>query len=370
VPLNAIAKGDPGALLVIEMLPLALPVAVGVKPAVNDALCPALIVTGAVIPLMLNPAPETLAAEIVTLAVPVLFNVTVADPLLPTCTLPRLTLAGLALSPPCVPVPLNPIAKGDPGAVLVIEMLPLALAVAVGAKPAVNDALCPALIVTGAVIPLRLNPVPETPAAEIVTLAVPVLFNVTVADPLLPTCTLPKLTLAGLALSPPCVPVPLNAIARGDPGALLAIEMLPLTLPAAVGAKPAVNDALCPALIVTGAVIPLMPNPVPETFAAEIVTFAVPVFFNVTVTDPLLPTCTLPKLTLAELALNPLCVPVPLNPIGSGEFEASLVAVTVPLSALADCGANLICTVALWPTAMAVAELPLSRLKPAPEIAT
>jgi len=86
VPLSAIARGDPGALLVIDMLPLTLPVTVGAKRAVNDAFCPPLIVTGAVIPLMLHPVPETLAAEIVTLPVPVLFNVTVADPLLPTAT--------------------------------------------------------------------------------------------------------------------------------------------------------------------------------------------------------------------------------------------------------------------------------------------
>ena len=134
--------------------------------------------------------------------------------------------------------------------------------------------------------------------------------------------------------------MPLSAIAKGDPGALLVIDMLPLTLPVAVGAKRAVNDALCPALIVTGAVIPLMLNPVPETLAAEIVTLPVPVLFNVTVADPLLPTTTLPKLTLAGLALNPPCVPVPLNASASGEFEASLVTVTVPLAAPADWGAN------------------------------
>jgi hypothetical protein len=134
--------------------------------------------------------------------------------------------------------------------------------------------------------------------------------------------------------------VPLSAIANGDPGALLVIDILPLALPAATGAKPAVNDALCPALIVTGVDIPLMLNPVPETLAAEIVTLPVPVLFNVTVADALLPTSTLPKLTLAGLALSPPCVPVPLSAIASGEFEASLVTVSVPLAAPADCDAN------------------------------
>ncbi len=340
VPLSAIPNGDPGALLAIEMLPLALPVAVGANLAVNVALCPALIVNGVVIPLMLNPVPETLAADTITLAVPVLFNVTVAEPLLPTATLPKLTLAGLAPSVPCMPVPLSVIPNGDPGALLAIEMLPLALPVAVGANLAVNVALCPALIVNGVVIPLMLNPAPETLAADMVTLAVPVLFNVTVAEPLLPTATLPKLTLAGLAPSVPCMPVPLSVIPNGDPGALLAIEMLPLALPVAVGANLAVNVALCPALIVNGVVIPLMLNPVPETLAADMVTLAVPVLFNVTVAEPLLPTATLPKLTLAGLAPSVPCTPVPLSEIASGEFEASLVTVSVPLAAPVDCGTN------------------------------
>lgn len=134
--------------------------------------------------------------------------------------------------------------------------------------------------------------------------------------------------------------MPLNPIAKGDPGALLVTDMLPLTLPAAVGAKPAVNDALCPALIVTGAVIPLMLNPVPETPAAEIVMLVVPVLFNVTVADPLPPTGTLPKPMLVGLALSPPCVPVPLIETDRGEFEASLVTVSVPLAVPADCGAN------------------------------
>jgi len=52
-----------------------------------------------------------------------------------------------------------------------------------------------------------------------------------------PTATLPKSTLAGFALSAPSVPVPLNAIVRGEPGALLVIDTLPLALVAVVGAK-------------------------------------------------------------------------------------------------------------------------------------
>jgi hypothetical protein len=45
------------AVLVIAMLPVALPAALGVKVAVNDVLCPGLRVAGRLRPLMLNPVP-------------------------------------------------------------------------------------------------------------------------------------------------------------------------------------------------------------------------------------------------------------------------------------------------------------------------
>ena len=87
-------------MLVMEMLPVALPLDVGVKVALNVAFWPALIVSGVVIPLRLNPVPETLAAETVTLAVPEFVSVMVCDPLLPTATFPKLTLVGLKVSWP------------------------------------------------------------------------------------------------------------------------------------------------------------------------------------------------------------------------------------------------------------------------------
>ncbi len=71
-------------MLVIETLPLALPEVVGVNVALNDEFAPALIVTGTVKPLMLNPVPVAVAAVMVTLAVPVFVSVTDCEPLLPT----------------------------------------------------------------------------------------------------------------------------------------------------------------------------------------------------------------------------------------------------------------------------------------------
>lgn len=118
------------------MLPDALPTVVGANFAVTEVFCPALIVTGTVSPMMLKPAPDALAADIVTLAVPVFVKVTGTDPLLPSIRLPKLMLVGLAERAPCVPVPVNATEGFD--ALLTIEMLPEATPVAVGENTAVK----------------------------------------------------------------------------------------------------------------------------------------------------------------------------------------------------------------------------------------
>jgi hypothetical protein len=76
--------------------------------------------------------------------------------------------------------------------------------------------------------------------------------------------------------------VALSAIVVGELGALLTIEMLPVALPAVVGANCAVKVAICPTLIVSGVAMPLILNPVPEAVACEIVRLAVPEFVSVT----------------------------------------------------------------------------------------
>lgn len=128
----------------------------------------------------------------------------------------------------------------------------MALPAAVGANFTVNELVAPGFSVP-AVKPLIEKPVPEALAAVTETAAVPVFLSVTVVDVLLPTTTLPKLTLDGFADSAPCAPVPLSAIVAGEPGALLVIEMLPEALPAEVGANVTVNVVLAPALIDIGA---------------------------------------------------------------------------------------------------------------------
>ena len=88
-------------------------------------------------------------------------------------------LAGLALSCACTPAPLSGIVIGEPGALLVTDMLPEALPVAVGANVAVKVALLPALIVTGMLKPLMLKPAPDALAWVIVNGAFPVFCKMT-----------------------------------------------------------------------------------------------------------------------------------------------------------------------------------------------
>ena len=81
--------------------------------------------------------------------------------LLPTVTLPKLRVVGLAPSVPGVtPVPDNGIDRVGLEALDVMVMLPLALPAEDGLNETVKVVLCPAVRVRGAVMPLRLNPLP------------------------------------------------------------------------------------------------------------------------------------------------------------------------------------------------------------------
>lgn len=83
-------------------------------------------------------------------------------------------------------------------------------------------------------------------------------------DCLLPTVMLPKLRLVGLAPSAPAAtPAPDKGTVRVGVVAFEVIVTLPLTLLADAGVNVIVKLALCPAVSVTGAVIPVKLNPVP-----------------------------------------------------------------------------------------------------------
>jgi hypothetical protein len=63
---------------------------------------------------------------------------------------------------------------------------------------------------------------------------------------------------------------------------------------------------------VSGSASPLTPKPAPEALAAETTALVPPLFVRVTVWLWLLPTVTLPKLTVAGLSVNwPAAVPAP-----------------------------------------------------------
>src|SRR6266852_6601992 len=198
VPLKARVRGEPGALLVMETLPLALPVAEGANCALNVVFCPAASVSGTDKPAMLKPVPKALAAEIVTLAVPELLNVMVCVPLLPTSTFPKLKLEGLGESAASVPLPVREATVGVLYALLLIETLPDALPAAVGANCALKVLDCPGARENGKVNPLMPKPAPMTPPCEIFKLAVPELVKVTVWALAVPTVTFPKLTVLGV----------------------------------------------------------------------------------------------------------------------------------------------------------------------------
>ncbi len=81
---------------------------------------------------------------------------------------------------------------------------------------------------------------------------------------MLPTVRLPKLRLVGFDPSAPGVtPVADSGMVRDGLDAFEVIVILPVTLPAEAGVNVTLKLALCPAVRVTGAVIPVKLNPAP-----------------------------------------------------------------------------------------------------------
>ena len=139
----------------------AAPVVTGLKVTVKETLWPAGMVTG-------NDSPPTVNTELLVLA-PV--TVTLAPlavsnpdelPLLPTSTLPRSMLVGLTASCPtaAVPLPDKGIVRLGFEALDVMVRLPLALPAEEGVNDTLKVVLCPAVSVTGVVIPVKLKPEP------------------------------------------------------------------------------------------------------------------------------------------------------------------------------------------------------------------
>jgi hypothetical protein len=303
---------------------------------------PAAKVSPALTPLTVKTAPVTFTADMVTLEFPVFVKEELKSLSLPTFTLPKLRLGVLNVSScvPASPVPLNAMVNVELEALLVSEIEPVTAPAAPGAKTALNVVFEPAGIVIGALRPVMLNPVPVTVAREITRLAVPLFVKLIVCELLVPVETFPKPAVLGMALICAWLPLALNAMVNGELGALLETEMLPEALPDVVGVNCAVKVVLCPAAIVAPGANPSALKPVPAALAWLIDTLSVPELVKVIVAEPVLPTCTLPKLKLAGEIAKPGSPPIPTSSTVNGEFKALLVSVKPPEAEPADTGAN------------------------------
>src|SRR3989441_1149248 len=154
--------GELGALLTSETLPDTLPVVVGANCTLKVLDCPAARVSGKVSPLMLKPAPVTLPCAMVKLALPELVKVRFCTPLVPTSTLPKLTVAGVTESCGCTPVPLRKKTVGTEIYSLSLHDALAILRVVVGANCTLKVLDCPGGTVSGNVGPLMLKPAPVT----------------------------------------------------------------------------------------------------------------------------------------------------------------------------------------------------------------
>ena len=119
---------------------------------------------------------------------------------------------------------------------------------------------------------------PVRASCEIATLELPVFVIVTLREAVLPTLTLPKLTLLGFTarLKPAATPAPLSAMAEGGLVASLTRDKLPVEAPADFGLNCTLKVAVLPALNIIGRTRPEVLKPAPEIFAAVIVTGTLP----------------------------------------------------------------------------------------------
>jgi hypothetical protein len=172
----------------------------------------------------------------------------------------------------------------------------------------------------------------------------------------------------GVPLVVCATPLPLSGIVAGEFVALLATEILPVGLPATVGAKATFSVADCPGVSVVLAVTPLVLYPPPVVVTPEIVTLEFPLLVKVTFSEPLLPTFTFPKLKLVGLAPKR-CVaaaPVPLREMASGELGALLTSEIELVVLVAAVGVNTALNVDVFPAAISNGVVKPLRLNPVP----
>jgi hypothetical protein len=175
------------ALLAKVMTPDDAPLAAGVNVTVNEALPPAAIVAGKVMPETLNSGLSEVTPVTCT-DDPVALNVPVLEVLDPTTTLPKLWLAGDAANwPGAVPVPDKATVSDGFEAFDVRVRFPLALPDALGENTTEKVTLCPAVKVVGKDRPLTENAAEVELAPVTVMLDPPLLVKVSDFVLLFPT---------------------------------------------------------------------------------------------------------------------------------------------------------------------------------------
>jgi hypothetical protein len=237
-----------------------------------------------------------------------------------------------------------------------------------GVNDTLKVVLCPGVRVTGVVIPVTLNPAPLADTCEIVEVEPPTFVNVSDNVFVVDTGTLPKLRLVGFDVRVPGeTPVPVRGMVNVGFDAFEVTVTVPVLAPAESGLNETVKVALWPAVSVTGAVIPLMLNPVPLIETCDIEILVLPVFVSVSDRVAVRTICTLPKLRLVGFEPSaPAATPVPVRGMVSVEFDAFEVMVTLPLTAPAAVGLNNTLKLALWPAVRVTgAVMPLT-LNPDP----
>ena len=294
---------------VTESVPVAEPAEAGVNTTEKFATCPGASVNGTEIPDSENPAPDTVAAEIVALDPPVLVSAAAMVCDFPTWTFGKSKLPGLNTTlPACTPSPDTVIEElaaleedapclVDSEALPLSEILPFTTPVAVGMKLIVAGTLWPGARVTGRVSPLSVKELLETDACKIVTDDPPGLPRVTFWDWLLPTVTFPNDRELELGtMEPALTPLPLTLI-LAVPFAVERVT-LPEGFPTAPGVKDTTTFVDWPAPMVTGRVGDTSWKLGSEEEALVTVTDEVEVFVTVSDRVLLAPMTTVPKLNV------------------------------------------------------------------------
>src|SRR5207302_928463 len=168
----------------------------------------------------------------------------------------------------------------------------------------------------------------------------------------------PEIPQMGAPLALWVTPLPLKEMVAGELLALLATETLPVTLPAAVGAKVTFSVAVWPGVSVALEPTPLEIGRASCRVRVEIVTLEFPPLVSVIPNEGLTPTFTFPKLKLLGLAVNWLVAetPAPVRAIVVGELLALLATETLPVTPPAAVGAKVTFSVVVWPGVSVVLE--------------